>query len=80
MILPTKHLRNNMSLIYIGGIVHEVLNAESVTIDQLWHNVKKRYENQKNNGSLTFDWFILALNMLYIVGVITQKEGRIILL
>lgn len=78
MILPTKHLRNESSLIYIGGIIQSVLATGSMSIDQLWHSTKTSYSTHTPNNDLTYDWFILALSLLYEIGNITLIDDRIV--
>lgn len=77
MILPTKHLRSELSLIYIGGIIQNLIVSASMTVDQLWHSVKKEYKAHNRDSEITYDWFVLALSMLYTIGSATLKDGRI---
>jgi hypothetical protein len=78
MILPSKKLSPENSLIYIGGKVLAMLN-EPQTVSRAW-------EEFKGNGSekivtdsprITYDWFVLALDLLFLMGAIELKQGRI---
>ena len=78
MILPTKHLRNESSLIYIGGIIQNILSSDPMSVDQLWHSAKASYTGCTHGHDLTYDWFVLALSMLYEIGNISFVNGRIV--
>jgi hypothetical protein len=76
MILPTKHLRTESSLIYVGGIVQNTIVGRALSIDQLWYQVKNKYKTETKKD-ITYDWFILSLNMLYIIGLVDFEKGKI---
>ena len=78
MILPTKHLRNETSLINVGGIILSIINTTPLTVDQLWHSTKKEYVMHSQDSDITYDWFILALSMLYIINAVSFINGRIV--
>ena len=72
MILPTKHIRISESLIGLGGYLLKFLK-EPVTIDQLWI----KYENVNNKkfpAYHNFDNVVLALNLLFIMGILEINE------
>jgi hypothetical protein len=75
MILPTKHLPLDRSLLGIGAQLLALLD-EPKTISGLWAEV------QANRGEkarhFTFDWFILALNLLHSIDAIKLNRGRVI--
>lgn len=78
MILPTKHLRIEASLIYIGGIIQKIIAAYPMSVDQLWHSTKKEHSIRSCEYEITYDWFILALSMLYEIGGIMFVDGKIV--
>lgn len=78
MILPTKHLRSEVSLIYVGGIIKNMIASKSMSVDQLWHSTKKEYNNYSQGHDITYDWFVLALSMLYEIDSIAFVDGRIV--
>jgi len=78
MILPTKHLRSETSLIYIGGIITSIISSSPHTVDQLWYKVKAEYFKRALDGEITYDWFVLALSMLYTIGAASIRDGRIV--
>ncbi len=78
MILPTKHLRSESSLIYIGGIIQSALASGSMSVDQLWRSTKTLYSARTHNNDITYDWFVLALSLLYEIGNITLIDDKIV--
>ena len=70
MILPSKHIPDEQTLIGVGAILLiELQNPQTVT--SLWEKVRT------NSSVGTFERFVLALDMLYVIGVITLAEGLI---
>lgn len=78
MILPTKHLRSESSLIYIGGIIQSALATGPMSVDQLWRSTKTLYSARTHNNDITYDWFVLALTFLYEVGNLTLTDDKIV--
>lgn len=78
MILPTKHLKTEASLIYVGGVIQSKVSDVPLTIDQLWHSVKQEYQKRILDYEITYDWFILALSLLFTIGIVLLADGRIV--
>lgn len=78
MMLPTKHLRSESSLIYIGGIIQSALATGPMSVDQLWRSTKTLYSARTHNNDITYDWFVLALSFLYEVGNLTLTDDKIV--
>ncbi len=90
MILPTKHLREDRALIAVGAELLRLLD-EPKTVSRLWDELKTKRARPaasraparhqgtdgRETGSLPFDWFILALDLLYLLGTIELHRGRI---
>jgi hypothetical protein len=74
MILPTKHLPTDRSLLGIGAEILQLLD-QPITVSRLWTLI------QDNRGELAsrlpFDWFVLSLNLLYSINAIEMKRGRL---
>jgi len=68
MILPTKHISPEKSLLGVGAVVLKALR-EPCTISELWEEVK----NSPGVGS--FSRLVLALDLLYIMGAIELESG-----
>jgi hypothetical protein len=73
MILPTKGVPPRQALISVGGEVLRVL-SEPKTISRLWDDLRERREQ---GVEVTFDWFILSLDMLFLLGIVEIDRGRV---
>ncbi len=76
MILPTKHLSQHRALLSVGAEILRRLD-EPTTVSRLWEEMKFSKGNARV-ARLSFDWFVLALDWLFIVNTIDLKDGRII--
>jgi len=73
MILPTKGVRPDKALLAVGaGILRDL--DEPKTVSRLWADLRK--QNQ-TTLQVTFDWFVLALDLLFLMGVIVHVSGRV---
>ena len=68
MILPTKHISPQRSLLAVGAIVLEHL-GESQTLTRLWGRLRTVPEIG------TFERFVLALDLLYALGALELSNG-----
>ena len=71
MIIPTKHLSIERSLLGIGATILESMN-ERETISSLWQKTKLV------SDFISFEQFTLALDFLYLIGSIDYVDERII--
>lgn len=70
MILPTKHISEDQTLIGIGAVLlRELRSAQTVT--SLWEKIRR------HQSIGTYERFILALDMLYIIGALSVSDGLI---
>jgi hypothetical protein len=68
VILPTKHIRLQNSLIGVTGeILKHIDGARTVT--SLWNDVRDL------SGVKTYDQFTLGLDFLYCLGVVDFRDG-----
>lgn len=74
MILPGKHLRQDRALLSIGGEILLHLD-EPRTVSELWERVRQRRASGSALAPISFDWFILSLNLLYAVCAIEFSHG-----
>jgi hypothetical protein len=74
MILPTKRISHDRSLLGIGG---EILNflVEPKTVSKIWDEFKNSRDNSSPHAIITYDWFILALDVLYAMDAIRMEKG-----
>jgi len=74
MILPTKGIAPDKALLSIGAfILHELV--EPKTVSRLWADLRRVEEGPPD---LTFDWFVLALDLLYLMGALEYLGGRVV--
>lgn len=78
MILPTKRLKTENSLIFLGGIVLTLLDGPK-TISRVWEEFQLRRVKELNINAcdVSFDWFVLSLDLLHMIGAIDYKSGRL---
>jgi hypothetical protein len=76
MILPTKRLHQDRALLAVGAEVLRRLD-EPKTVSRLWDEVQRAYRGRVTSPTLTYDWFILALDLLFAVKAIGLTRGLI---
>ena len=72
MILPTKHLPESHSLIGVGGTILVLLAEREATVSSLWDEFRIA---RQESGRISFDWFILGLDLLFALGTIELDRG-----
>ena len=70
MILPTKHISTNRSLLGLGAIVLKALHAPQ-TVSRLWERVRGQ------SDALNFERFVLALDLLFALGAVEFSDGLV---
>ena len=68
MILPTKHISPEESLLGVGAIVLERLYGRQ-TVTRLWEQLRA------STQVATFERFVLALDLLYALGAVEFEDG-----
>lgn len=76
MILPTKYLSHERALITVGGEILKHLE-EPRSVSALWDCVRKAQVYKAADVLISFDWFVLALNLLYAISAIDYRDGII---
>lgn len=76
MILPNKHLLPERALLTIGSEVLAVLR-EPATVSRLWDDLRKERVKRWGAPLLSFEWFILALDLLHALGTIEWDGHRV---
>jgi hypothetical protein len=71
MILPTKHIRLQYSLLNLSSILLNNITPDQ-TVTLLWEKAQKIPETR------TFERFVLALDLLFILGLIDFINGFIV--
>ena len=76
MILLTKHLKQDRARLTVGAEILGLL-GESKTVSRLWEELKKSRSVRPGQLSLTYDWFVLALDLLFLLQAIEMDRGRL---
>lgn len=72
MILPTKGVPPRGALISVGAEILRLLN-ETKTVSRLWDDFRKLDQEAR----VAFDWFILSLELLFLLGAVDLDRGRL---
>lgn len=75
MILPTKGIPPDAALLTVGAEILRKLD-EAKTVSRLWEETRKA--NVARSSAMPFDWFVLALDLLFLLGVVELRKGRIV--
>lgn len=71
MVLPSKHISQEKALLTVGAELLKQLKRPK-TVSATWDAVRK------SEVHISFDWFVLALDLLYIIGAINIQNGLLI--
>ena len=74
MILPTKHIPQDRALLTVGSHILRQLDSRK-TVSALWEEISRNDIEQNKNPSISYDWFILAIDLLYAIDAIEIHEG-----
>ena len=72
VILPTKGITPDRSLIAIGSFVLVSLKSERSVV-QLW----QEYNEKHSSSYVSYDWFCLATSFLYSLGLVELVRGQL---
>jgi len=75
MLLPTKGIDQDRALLSVGATILGLLTTPT-TVSGLWERFSHRPGRKDDAPTITFDWFVLALDMLYTMGVIRWNESK----
>ena len=77
MILPTKHISVEQSLYGIGAELLE-LHKSPMTVSALWNAIRDCRNNDNSKAQIDYKWFVLALDFLFVIGLVENKRGLIV--
>lgn len=73
MILPTKGIPPTKALLAVAGEALRSLR-EAKTVSRLWDDFRQRSDPR---SEVTFDWFVLGLDLLFMLGAVELDQGRL---
>ena len=78
MILPSKHLPQDRALLTVGGHILTFL-ARPKTVSALWEELNRQSQglDTARPRRITYDWFVLALDLLYALETIKLENGLV---
>ncbi len=77
MILPSKHLSQDRALLTVGAAVLRHL-SHPVTVSELWEQLPRSVGDQKAPPPLRYDGFVLALDLLFLIGAVELRDGLLV--
>lgn len=78
MILPSKHLSQDRALLTVGARILQHL-SQPKTISALWEELPSQNAARRNSvPPLRYDGFVLALDLLFLIGAIELRDGLLI--
>ncbi|AEH85579.1 ABC-three component system middle component 6 [Mesorhizobium opportunistum] len=73
MLLPTKHIKIENALLGVGAEVLAELDRPK-TVSTLFHDVQA-HRSEYEMTTIEFDWFLLAVDFLHVVGAVRLEAG-----
>lgn len=77
MILPAKHIRTERALIGVGAEILALMQKPK-TVSGLWDDLRARRSVEAPNAPIDYNWFVLALDLLFMLGAIKIDSGVLI--
>jgi hypothetical protein len=76
MILPTKHIKPDRALLAVGAEMLQSLR-EPMTVSRLWDEVRTARQDRAVSAPVNYDWYVLALDLLFLLGAVKFEQGLI---
>ncbi|MFG2582027.1 MULTISPECIES: ABC-three component system middle component 6 [Streptomyces] len=73
MITPTKGISPDRSLLAVGAQILRVLDMP-LTVTQTWSRFRAERIRLGHHSPVSFQWFVLGLDVLYALGVIEFRD------
>jgi hypothetical protein len=73
MLLPTKGIASDRALVFLGAQILQGLDSPS-TVSALWTRVMASHPASGDGSRITYDWFVLAIDWLFIARAIRLDE------
>ncbi|MEH0970249.1 ABC-three component system middle component 6 [Micromonospora sp. CPCC 205546] len=73
MITPTKGIAPQRALLAVGAQIINLLD-QPMTVSQAWARLRQWRRNNNHLAPVPFWWFVLALDMLYALGLLELRD------
>lgn len=77
MILPSKHLPQDRALLTVGAAILKQM-SHPLTVSALWEQMLCSSGEAKVQSHLRYDTFVLALDLLFLLGAIELRDGLVL--
>ena len=77
MILPSKHLSEDRALLSVGATILRHL-SRPITVSSLWEEMRLYRPKRRPSAPLRYDAFVLALDLLFLMGAVELHDGTIV--
>ena len=78
MLLPTKGITADRALLTVGAALLSLLDSPT-TVSGLWERLSQKTKSNDEFGRITFDWFAMALSMLFAIQAINwNASGQLV--
>lgn len=74
MLLPSKHINISESIFGLSAYLLKIIMEEPKNIDQIWYDFNKINNTENFPVYHSFDNVIIALDYLYLIGLIDIKN------
>lgn len=71
--MPTKHIKTENAIIGVGAEVLAQLNRDK-TVSILFNDLQE-WRRKNNLATIQFDWFLLSMDFLFLIGAIRFEAG-----
>lgn len=78
MIAPTKGIAPDRALLTVGAQIAMVLR-EPLTVSQTWSRLRAWRQHHGYTAPISFDWFVLALDVLFALGTL-EFDGQVLII
>ena len=77
MILPTKHVSSDRSLLTIGGMVLKLLDGPR-SPSSVWEQIKLSTKIDSRESQVSYEWFVMTLDFLYAIKAVEYERGLLL--
>jgi hypothetical protein len=77
MILPTKGIAPQHAVMTVAANALRV-HADGMTPSELWRALKAWRSLNGLDPVVSYEWFVLALDVLFVAGAVSMEGGRIV--